>query len=112
MALGDAERIVCAFLLFCSNQKTFFSIIRTFNIYLNTLVHSSLHLPLYTTGEVGSITEILKKSNNYLIFSWFGPLNGDADRIRSANYETDLKLLIFFLFGPRLFSRSEHSVRK
>jgi hypothetical protein len=35
--------------------------------------------------------------------------NGDADRIRSANYETDLNLRIFFLFGPRLYLRSEHS---
>jgi hypothetical protein len=38
--------------------------------------------------------------------------NGDADQIRSANYETDLNSRIFFLFGPLLFLRSEHSVRK
>ncbi len=30
-------------------------------------------------------------------------VNGDADKIRSANYETVLKGRIFFLFGPRLF---------
>jgi hypothetical protein len=40
------------------------------------------------------------------------PANGDADQIRSANYEPDLKSRIFFLFGPRHFLRSEHSVRK
>jgi hypothetical protein len=40
------------------------------------------------------------------------PANGDADQIRSANYEPDLNSRIFFLFGPRHFSRSEHSVRK
>ncbi len=39
-------------------------------------------------------------------------VNGDADKIRSANYETVLKWRIFFLFGPRLFLRYEHSVRK
>jgi hypothetical protein len=39
-------------------------------------------------------------------------VNGDADKIRSANYETVLKRWIFFLFGPRLFLRNEHSVRK
>jgi hypothetical protein len=39
-------------------------------------------------------------------------VNGDAGRIRSANYEPDLNSRIFFLFGPLLFSRSEHSVRK
>ncbi len=38
--------------------------------------------------------------------------NGNADQIRSANYEPDLTLQIFFLFGPHLFLRSEHSVRK
>jgi hypothetical protein len=38
--------------------------------------------------------------------------NGDADQIRSANYEPDLNSRIFFLFGPRHFLRSEHSVRK
>jgi hypothetical protein len=38
--------------------------------------------------------------------------NGDADKIRSANYETVLKLRIFFWFTPQLFSRSEHSLRK
>jgi hypothetical protein len=26
--------------------------------------------------------------------------NGDADKIRSANYEPDLNSRIFFLFGP------------
>jgi hypothetical protein len=39
-------------------------------------------------------------------------VNGDADKIRSANYETVSKWRIFFLFGPRLFLRYEHSVRK
>jgi hypothetical protein len=39
-------------------------------------------------------------------------VNGDADRIRSANYETVLKWQIFFWFTPQLFSRYEHSVRK
>jgi hypothetical protein len=39
-------------------------------------------------------------------------VNGDADKIRRANYETVLKWRIFFLFGPRLFLRYEHSVRK
>jgi hypothetical protein len=39
-------------------------------------------------------------------------VNGDADKIRSANYEPVENLRIFFLFGPRLFSRSEHSGRK
>jgi hypothetical protein len=38
-------------------------------------------------------------------------VNGDADKIRSAN-ETVLKWRIFFLFGPRLFLRYEPSVRK
>jgi hypothetical protein len=40
------------------------------------------------------------------------PANGDADRIRSAKYGKVLNSLIFFLFGPHLFLRSEHSVRK
>jgi hypothetical protein len=39
-------------------------------------------------------------------------VNGDEDKIRIANYETVLKWRIFFLFGPRLFFRNEHSVRK
>jgi hypothetical protein len=39
-------------------------------------------------------------------------VNGDAVKIRSANYETVLKWRIFFLFRPRLFLRYEHSVRK
>jgi hypothetical protein len=39
-------------------------------------------------------------------------VNGDADKIRSANYETVLKWRIFFLFGPHLFLRYEPSVRK
>jgi hypothetical protein len=39
-------------------------------------------------------------------------VNGDADKIRSANYERVLKLRIFFGFTPQLFSRSEHSVCK
>ncbi len=39
-------------------------------------------------------------------------VSGDADKIRSANYETVLKWQIIFLFGPRLFLRYEHSVRK
>ena len=39
-------------------------------------------------------------------------VNGDADKIRSANYETVLEWRIFFLFGPRLFLRYERSVRK
>jgi hypothetical protein len=39
-------------------------------------------------------------------------VNGDAEKIRSANYEPDLNARIFFLFGPRLFLRFEHSVRK
>jgi hypothetical protein len=39
-------------------------------------------------------------------------VNGDADKIRSANYETFLKWRIFFLLGPHLFLRYEHSVRK
>jgi hypothetical protein len=39
-------------------------------------------------------------------------VNGDADKIRSANYETVLKWRIFFLFGLCLFLRYEHSVRK
>jgi hypothetical protein len=38
--------------------------------------------------------------------------NGDADQIRSANYKSYLTSRIFFLFGPRLYLRSEHSVRK
>ncbi len=38
--------------------------------------------------------------------------NGDADQIRSANYKPYLISRIFFLFGPRLYLRSEHSVRK
>ena len=38
--------------------------------------------------------------------------NGDADQIRSANYEPDLTSRIFSLFGPLLFLRSEHSMRK
>jgi hypothetical protein len=38
--------------------------------------------------------------------------NGDADQIRSANYKPYLISRIFFLFGPLLFLRSEHSVRK
>jgi hypothetical protein len=33
-------------------------------------------------------------------------VNGIADTIRSANYETALKVLIFFGFTPQLFSRS------
>jgi hypothetical protein len=36
----------------------------------------------------------------------------DSDRIRSANYETVLKLRISLGSEPHLFSRSEHSVRK
>jgi hypothetical protein len=47
--------------------------------------------------------------------AWMFPApiaNGDADKIRSANYETVLKWWTFFLFGPRLFLRYEHSVRK
>jgi hypothetical protein len=40
------------------------------------------------------------------------PANGDADQIRSANYEPDLNSRIFFLFWPRHFLGSEHSVRK
>jgi hypothetical protein len=40
------------------------------------------------------------------------PANGDADQIRSANYEPDLNSRIFFLFVPHHFLRSEHSVRK
>jgi hypothetical protein len=39
-------------------------------------------------------------------------VNGKADKIRSANYEPVLNSRIFFLFGLRLFSCSEHSVRK
>jgi hypothetical protein len=39
-------------------------------------------------------------------------VNGDADKIRSANYETVLKWRKFFLFGQRLFLCYEHSVRK
>jgi hypothetical protein len=39
-------------------------------------------------------------------------VNGDAKKICSANYETVLNWRIFFLFGPRLFLRYEHSVRK
>jgi hypothetical protein len=39
-------------------------------------------------------------------------VNADANKIRSANYETVLKLQIFFWFTPQLFSRSEHSVGK
>jgi hypothetical protein len=39
-------------------------------------------------------------------------VNGDAEKIRSANYETDLKWRNFFLFAPRLFLRYEQSVRK
>jgi hypothetical protein len=38
--------------------------------------------------------------------------NDDADQIRSANYEPDLTSRIFSLFGPLLFLRSDHSVRK
>jgi hypothetical protein len=38
-------------------------------------------------------------------------VNGDADKICSANYEKVFKWRIFFLFGPRLFLRYEHSVR-
>jgi hypothetical protein len=34
-------------------------------------------------------------------------VTGDADKIRSANYETVLKWRIFFLFGPHLFLRYE-----
>jgi hypothetical protein len=39
-------------------------------------------------------------------------VNGDADKICRANYETGLKWRIFFLFGPRLFLRYERSERK
>jgi hypothetical protein len=39
-------------------------------------------------------------------------VNGKADKIRGSNYELVLKLQIFFVFGLRLFSRSEHLVRK
>jgi hypothetical protein len=39
-------------------------------------------------------------------------VNGDADKIRSANNETVLKWQIFFLFRLHLFLRYEHSVRK
>ncbi len=39
-------------------------------------------------------------------------INGDADKIFSANYETVLKWRIFFLFVLRLFLRYEHPVRK
>jgi hypothetical protein len=35
-----------------------------------------------------------------------------CDQIRSANYKLELISLIFFLFGPCVFLRSEHSVRK
>ncbi|MFN9901958.1 MAG: hypothetical protein ACK55Z_24895 [bacterium] len=38
--------------------------------------------------------------------------NGDANQIRSANYKPYLISRIFFLFGPRLYLRSEHSVHK
>jgi hypothetical protein len=39
-------------------------------------------------------------------------VNGDADRIRSANFEIVLNLRIFFWFGLHLFSRSDDSGRK
>ncbi len=39
-------------------------------------------------------------------------VNGDVDRIHSVLYDTVMNSRIFFLFGPRLFLRSEHSVRK
>ncbi len=39
-------------------------------------------------------------------------VNGDADKIRSANYKTVLKIADFFWFTPQLFSRSENLVRK
>jgi hypothetical protein len=39
-------------------------------------------------------------------------VNGDADKIRSANYETVIKLRIFLWFTPQLFSGTDHSVRK
>jgi hypothetical protein len=39
-------------------------------------------------------------------------VNGDADKICSAIYETVLKWLIFFWFGLCLFLRYEHSLRK
>jgi hypothetical protein len=42
----------------------------------------------------------------------FPCVNGDADKIRSANYETVLKLRIFWGHTPQLFSRFEHSMRK
>jgi hypothetical protein len=39
-------------------------------------------------------------------------VNDDADKIRSAIYETVFKLRIFLGFPPQPFSRSEHSVCK
>jgi hypothetical protein len=38
--------------------------------------------------------------------------NVDVDQILPANYELNLISRIFFLIGPSLFLRSEHSVRK